>query len=371
MKRILIVEDAASLRKDIIEMLGFEGYEAIGAENGQEGVEKALALKPELIICDIMMPIMDGFGVLAALKKEPTTATIPFIFLTARTDRLDVRQGMSLGADDYLTKPFTVQDLLNSVKARLEKKQQFKQAADQRLDNLRGNIILALPHELRTPLNVILGFSELMVSDASLLDTERTQEMARHINTAAHRLYHLTENYLTYAQTELITSDAKLLERYRSGYLIFPASAIRHYAHEKARALERDKDLSIDLLDVERIGMSEEYLKKLVTELTDNACKFSAAGAPIRLTSRVDDAFYTLIWRDQGRGMTPDQIANVGAYNQFERRLYEDQGSGLGLIICSRLAELAGGRLTIDSVLGLWTEVAVQIPRCPRGAENE
>ncbi len=363
MKRILVIEDAASLRKDIIEMLGFEGYEAFGAENGEEGVEKALSLKPELIICDIMMPIMDGFDVLAALRQEPTTATIPFIFLTARTDRLDVRQGMSLGADDYLTKPFTVQDLMNSVKARFDKKQQFKHAADQRLDNLRGNIILALPHELRTPLNVILGFSELMVSDASLLDVERTQEMARHINAAAHRLYHLTENYLTYAQTELITSDPKLLERYRSGFLLYPASAIRHHAHEKARALGREQDIIIDLLEVDCIGLSEEYLKKLVTELTDNACKFSAPGAQIRLTSRLDDGFYTLIWHDHGRGMPPEQIANVGAYNQFERRLYEDQGSGLGLIICARLVELVGGRLAIDSVPALWTEVTIQLPR--------
>lgn len=370
MKRILVIEDASSLRKDIIDMLGFEGFEAFGAADGLEGVVKAQELKPELIICDIMMPIMDGFGVLASLRKDPTTATIPFIFLTARTDRLDIRQGMSLGADDYLTKPFTVQDLINSVNARLEKKQQFKQAADQRLDSLRGNIILALPHELRTPLNVILGFSELMVSDASLLDVERTQEMARHINAAAHRLYHLTENYLTYAQTELITSDAKLLERYRSGYLMFPASAIRHYAHEKARALGREKVFTIELLEVDCIGMSEEYLKKLVSELTDNACKFSAPDAPIRLSSRMDDSFYTLIWHDQGRGMTPDQIANVGAYNQFERRLYEDQGSGLGLIICSRLTELAGGRLTIDSLPGVWTEVTVQIPRRQCGPEG-
>ena len=368
MKRILVVEDATSLRKDIIEMLDFEGFEAFGAANGQEGVEKALALKPELIICDIMMPIMDGFDVLAALRSEPATATIPFIFLTARADRLDIRQGMSHGADDYLTKPFTVHDLLNSVNARLEKNQQFKQAADQRLDSLRGNIILALPHELRTPLNVILGFSELMVADASILDTERTQEMARHINAAAHRLYHLTENYLTYAQTELIASDAKLMERYRRGFLVFPVSAVRHYAHERVRALGRENDFSIDLIEVECIGLAEEYLKKLVTELTDNACKFSAEGTPVTLSSQLDDNFYTLTWHDHGRGMTPEQIANVGAYNQFERRLYEDQGSGLGLIICSRLIELAGGKLTIDSAQGAGTKVAIQIPRrhCPQ-----
>jgi CheY-like chemotaxis protein len=93
MKKILVVEDAHSLRKDILEMLGFEGFEAIGAENGLVGVQKAREHLPDLIICDIMMPELDGYGVLEELRKDPVTATIPFIFLTARTDRMDMRRG--------------------------------------------------------------------------------------------------------------------------------------------------------------------------------------------------------------------------------------------------------------------------------------
>jgi len=94
MKKILVVEDAQSLRKDIVEMLGFEGFEAIGAENGLVGVDRARQVLPDLIICDIMMPGLDGYGVLEELRKDTLTSTIPFIFLTARTDRVDVRQGM-------------------------------------------------------------------------------------------------------------------------------------------------------------------------------------------------------------------------------------------------------------------------------------
>ena len=121
MKKILVVEDAQSLRKDIVEMLGFEGFEAIGAENGLVGVDRARQVLPDLIICDIMMPGLDGYGVLEELRKDTLTSTIPFIFLTARTDRVDVRQGMELGADDFLTKPFHAAELLATVRTRLKK----------------------------------------------------------------------------------------------------------------------------------------------------------------------------------------------------------------------------------------------------------
>src|SRR5690606_30377480 len=170
MKKILVIEDAQSLRRDIVEMLSFEGYEVVGAEDGLVGIERAREEMPDLIICDIMMPGRDGYGVLEELRSDPATASIPFIFLTARTDRVDVRQGMELGADDYLTKPFTASELLATVNVRIQKRVQLAQYAERRLDDLRENIILALPHELRTPLNVILGFSDLMMSDYAVTE---------------------------------------------------------------------------------------------------------------------------------------------------------------------------------------------------------
>lgn len=112
LKKILVVEDEQSLRKDIIEMLNYEGFEVIGAENGRVGIEQAREHLPDLIICDIMMPEVDGYAVLDELRKETRTAAIPFIFLTARTDKMDRRLGMEQGADDYLTKPFGTGELM-------------------------------------------------------------------------------------------------------------------------------------------------------------------------------------------------------------------------------------------------------------------
>lgn len=121
MQKILVIEDELTVRANILELLELENFHVIGAENGLIGVMWALEHLPDLIVCDVMMPELDGHGVLTILRQEPLTATIPFIFLTAMADKSDFRQGMELGADDYLTKPFTDTELLNSIGARLEK----------------------------------------------------------------------------------------------------------------------------------------------------------------------------------------------------------------------------------------------------------
>ncbi|HEY8511801.1 MAG TPA: response regulator [Cyclobacteriaceae bacterium] len=121
MKKILLIEDNAEVRENTSEILQLANYEVITAENGKVGVELAQKEHPDLIICDIMMPELDGYGVLHILGKKAETARIPFIFLTAKTEKSDIRKGMTLGADDYLTKPFDDTDLLNAVEARLRK----------------------------------------------------------------------------------------------------------------------------------------------------------------------------------------------------------------------------------------------------------
>ncbi|MBL7843537.1 MAG: response regulator [Cyclobacteriaceae bacterium] len=121
MKKILLIEDNPEVRENTAEILALASYEVLTAENGKIGVELANREKPDLIICDIMMPELDGYGVLHILSKKPETASIPFIFLTAKTEKTDIRKGMTLGADDYLTKPFDDTDLLNAVEARLNK----------------------------------------------------------------------------------------------------------------------------------------------------------------------------------------------------------------------------------------------------------
>jgi CRP/FNR family transcriptional regulator, cyclic AMP receptor protein len=121
MKTILLIEDNDDIRENTAEILELAGYKVITAGNGKVGVEKALAQRPDLIVCDIMMPVLDGYGVLHVISKNPELSTVPFIFLTAKTERGDVRKGMELGADDYITKPFSDTELLTAIESRLRR----------------------------------------------------------------------------------------------------------------------------------------------------------------------------------------------------------------------------------------------------------
>ncbi len=121
-KKILLIEDSVDIRESTAEILDLAGYDVATAENGKIGVEMALTYFPEIILCDIMMPELDGYGVLYLLSKNELTAHIPFIFLTAKAEKTDLRKGMEMGADDYLIKPFTDMDLLNSIEVRLQKR---------------------------------------------------------------------------------------------------------------------------------------------------------------------------------------------------------------------------------------------------------
>src|ERR1043165_7910714 len=120
-KRILVIDDNADIRDNTAEILDLAGYKTFTAENGKKGVELALKEKPDVIVCDIMMPELDGYGVLHLLRKNPDAQNIPFIFLTAKTERSDLRKGMEMGADDYVTKPFEDIELLNAIEVRLKK----------------------------------------------------------------------------------------------------------------------------------------------------------------------------------------------------------------------------------------------------------
>lgn len=139
-QKILIIEDNNDIRENVVEILELAGYTVFDADNGKAGVELAVKNLPDVILCDIMMPELDGYGVLYMLNKNPETAAIPFIFLTAKAERIDQRKGMEMGADDYLTKPFDDIELLNAIESRLKKKSAQQSFYSQSLDSLNSLI---------------------------------------------------------------------------------------------------------------------------------------------------------------------------------------------------------------------------------------
>ena len=361
-KKILVIDDEEWLREMIHLALKQKGFEVIEAPNGADGIERARKELPDLILCDINMEKVDGYLTLASLRNEAPTAAIPFILMTGLADNAGMRHGMELGADDYLPKPFTTDALYAAVDARLKKAQTVRDEAERKLASLRDNISLMLPHELRTPLNGVLAYGEMLSTDSATLKPAEVAEMGHVIYQSGKRLERLIENFLIYAQLELVASDPKNVNALRIGQMEHPASLIEQRATTQAAQASRAKDLTLELSDV-AVPMAEEYFAKIVDELVQNAFKFSEAGSPVRV--KLDEAFNAVVLSvsDQGCGFSTEQITRIGAYMQFDRRMQEQQGLGLGLTIAKRLVALHGGTLSIESTKGAGATITAKLPK--------
>lgn len=362
MKTILIIDDDPLIRESLKDVLESSGFQAITASNGMNGLRLASQQQPDLILCDVQMPNMDGYAVLSKLRQTPAIQTIPFIFLTGRSEVMDLRQGMNLGADDYLSKPCGVDELLAALNSRLAKQEVLQAQAQKELDSLRSSIAMSLPHEFRTPLTGIFTSVELLrlvMEDSA--NAAEILSIADTIQTSARRLYRLIQNFLLYAKLEVAVRDP----HYKSSLLyettLEPETAIATLASQLVSQENRGADLHLALQNA-GIAIPMFDLEKIMTELIDNAIKFSVPNSPIEVVSTIEPEYFHLQVRNQGIGMTAAQIAALGAYKQFDRQIYEQQGVGLGLAIVQRLVELRDGYLTIDSVPDDSTTVHVFLP---------
>src|SRR5262245_24545586 len=317
MKKILIIDDEEWLREMMQLALRQKGFEVAEAENGEKGIEVARRDLPDLILCDVNMEKVDGYLTLSSLRTEPTTASIPFILMTGLADQAGMRHGMELGADDYLPKPFTIEALYAAVDARLKKVTVVRQEAERKLADLRENISMMLPHELRTPLNGILAYGEILTSDAATLPPGEIAEMGQVIYQSGKRLEHLVENFLIFAQMELMGSDPQKLNSILRRQTQSPAGLIEKHARDQAHLTNRIADLVLELTNVP-VPMSEEYLGKIVAELVQNALKFSQPGTPVRVNLADLPDCVTLSVADRGHGLSTEHINKIGAYMQFD-----------------------------------------------------
>ncbi len=348
MASILIIEDDDLARESISEALRAGGYYPIVCDDGRQGIELARETLPDVILCDLNMPDMNGFEVLTILRTIPQTANIPFIFLTAYHDRASLREGMTLGADDYISKPFDNHELVRAIETRLQRQSVMAESYKQQLRTLRQNIVLAVPHEMRSPLMGIIGYAELIAMDSQTMTPDQVEEMAHEIVRSSWRLHRVVENTLIFAQIELLASEQE-----RSAAI---ASEIEHHpqvlladvaerasqTHNREVRLQAERNVSIHA--------NRDNFSKIIFELLDNALKFSHEGSIVKLTVQVANGQFVVAVENEGRGMTPEQLQSIGAYMQFERAVYEQQGLGMGLAIAKRLIELHKGRLYFNSI---------------------
>jgi signal transduction histidine kinase len=355
--RVVVIDDHAELRTVLGEILAGAGHETTLAPNGAEGLAAIRRERPDLVLCDINMPGLDGFAVLRNIRADPELASLPFVFLTSEAE---MRAGMASGADDYLMKPVGASDLLAAVDARLARRETSRRDGDRRVEEARRAVAALLPHELRTPLTAILGSARLLQEFPADFGPKEIEEMAAGILKAAERLHRMAENYILYADLELRrlshAGGGREPGQERSG----PAN-VESAAKEAAKQSGRCADLDLHA-HVVAVPIAPAYLSKVVSELSDNAFKFSPAGTPVRVSLSAEGPGTLLEVVDHGRGMAADQVREVGAFQQFDRGRFEQQGSGVGLALVRGIAEATGGRLEIISRPAEGTTVRMRWP---------
>jgi len=362
MVTVLLIEDEDNLREFIADSLELFDFKVLRASAAIEGIELAHSSAPDIILCDVSLPGMDGYGVLKTLHESPQTVAIPFIFLTARSERKDIRKGMVLGADDYITKPFGIDELIESITARLTKHKNSRRE----IDDIRKQLTVSIPHEFITPLNSVLGFCQLILwtlEDGEQIPTDELEEYVLQIQEGGKRLLHLTQNYVMHAELNVLTANPPEQRTPQVLETTINQSVIEHYLKDIPYFKERDQDCVLDI-EESTIAISDLYLRKLVSELASNAMKFSLNNTPIVIKGNTapDGKHYVLVFHDEGRGMSEDQIKNIGAFVQFERHKYEQQGAGLGLIISKQIADISNSILHIESHIDHGTTVTVTFP---------
>lgn len=356
MQKILVIEDEKMTAKSLNKILENANYEVTIAYNGEEGIKKIKEEEFDLVISDVIMPKKDGFEVLEEVRKNPATLDLPFIFLTNKDITQNVREGTIWGVDDFILKPFQKDELLAIIKNRLERHSAYVK----QLDDLRMNLSFILPHELRTPLTSIIGFGQLLSEPAMLPEPEEVAKIGKTIYKSGVRLFRLVENHLLYLNLKISEGLPEKRKFWQQGVIYNTKYLLENAIKTKAKEHSRLEDLELDLAE-NVVKISEVNLKKIVEEIVDNAFKFSKAGGKVKVKSEADKDKFIIKVTNEGREMTPEQIAEIGAFMQFDRPRYEKPGCGLGLEIAKILVNFNEGNLGIESKNG-FTTVTIKVP---------
>lgn len=368
MTRILVIEDEIILRDEVVNWLTLEGYEAASAPDGIEGINDAFSHPPDLVVCDITMPRLDGHGVLLEMRANPATTDIPFIFVTARAAYEDVRTGMDLGADDYISKPFTRIELLQAIQTRLEKKasqrqqhqhelsqwqQAFEQEREQR--QLKSKLVAMFSHDFRNPLATIMSSNSLLRDYSDRMDEARRTGHFNRIEASVRQLMQMLDDMLIVAQME-------------SGSLEFHPEQVNiaaflqqivdefHTIHGETYLLVFENHYADSVMADPRL------LRQIAANLISNAIKYSPEGREVLVRLERQNGHVVMTVRDHGIGIPDaDQPHLFTAFHRASN-VGEVSGTGLGLAIVKQAVDLHGGSIYLESKVGHGTTVKVEIP---------
>ncbi len=374
-EKILIIDDSDGIRIQTATALQFENYQVFTAADGLEGLQLAHSEKPDLILCDIDLPRLDGYYVLERLRSSAEFAKMCFVFLTGKNQPEEIKKMMLHGADAYIAKPFSLEELFGIVKIQLQKRKQ---------DRLRHDIFQQFfttnfPHELRTPLTGIISSTFILDNglrqfrghnttlDENIMGLDEFEQAINAIRSSAERLKHIAESFLILSSIQSIAANPEEIRRLRAKVTEGGIKDITtSIFFNEANKFERSKDDIVIDMEESEIAMSSEHIYLLLREIASNTLKFSQNGTPIYIEGRLQQQNYVLTIQDNGIGMREEDIANIGVpFRQLGRQEHEQQGVGLGLAIVKTIGEIYGHTISFYSKPGAGFTISLLMPSAP------
>ncbi len=361
--KILIVDDTPA-NIDVLDLfLEKEGYKISIAQSGESALDLADRISPDLILLDVMMPGIDGFETCRRLKSNDKTSDIPIIFITARNESADIIKGFSLGGVDYITKPFSQEEVcarvhlhlkLKTLMAALETKNQ--KLAD--LNDLKNKFLGMASHDLRNPISTIQGFSKILLDHGETLAEDAKKEFLQSIHKVSNDMLTLLDDLLNISTIE---SGKLELQVKRGSFGQLVKERVRMY---QVMAERKNLATHLDIEEMAEFSFDPNRISQVIDNLLSNAIKFSPPGKEIYiwLGQRNGQAKFSV--RDQGPGISPeDQDKLFKHFQKLKARPTADEPShGLGLAIAKKMVEAHKGKITVESQPGSGATFSFLIP---------
>ncbi len=361
--KILIVDDTPA-NIDVLDLfLEKEGYKISIAQSGESALDLADRISPDLILLDVMMPGIDGFETCRRLKSNDKTSDIPIIFITARNESADIIKGFSMGGVDYITKPFSQEEVcarvhlhlkLKTLMAALETKNQ--KLAD--LNDLKNKFLGMASHDLRNPISTIQGFSKILLDHGETLAEDAKKEFLQSIHKVSNDMLTLLDDLLNISTIE---SGKLELQVKRGSFGQLVKERVRMY---QVMAERKNLATHLDIEEMAEFSFDPNRISQVIDNLLSNAIKFSPPGKEIYiwLGQRNGQAKFSV--RDQGPGISPeDQDKLFKHFQKLKARPTADEPShGLGLAIAKKMVEAHKGKITVESQPGSGATFSFFIP---------
>ncbi|MCK4922493.1 MAG: hybrid sensor histidine kinase/response regulator [Bacteroidales bacterium] len=356
--KILIVDDIAENIQVLGNILGDQDYEIAMAMNGQEALDSVNEDKPDLILLDINMPVIDGYEVCKRLKKSDSTKEIPVIFLTANTEVEQVVKGFELGAIDFVTKPFQSKVLLQRVKIHLEL-QKSKQALMDSIE-VKNKFFKIIAHDMRSPFNALIGFSNILIMNQNIPQDKKDSFM-QIIHETSKKGLGLLENLLIWAESQSneVKLNPEILNLHRLAENVVQLLSVT--------ALHKDIIIENKISDDINVYADSQSVNTIFRNLISNSIKFTHKGGKIMLQATVESDEVLISVIDNGVGMSKSKMIDIFRNDKKTASMGTEgeSGSGLGLFLVKDFTEKNGGKVRIESEEGIGTTFIFTLPYSP------